>query len=246
MARARRNRAAGRECAEAAPGFRRAARRRETEARILAAAEEVFAETGFTGASTAAIAERAGLPKANVHYYFGTKEALYRRVLEDILEAWLATGDQIVPQADPATALGAYIAAKVEYSRRRPLASKVFANELLHGAPQIADYLRRPLRRWIEEKSRAIRAWIDAGRMQPVEPAHLFFVIWAATQTYADFDVQVEAVLGRRRLRPEDYRAAAALITRLVLGGCGISIDRRDTETQRKAGESSTTPPRGA
>lgn len=224
MAPGRRHRAGG-GCAEAAPGLRRAARRREAEARILAAAEEVFAETGFSGATTAAIARRAGLPKANLHYYFRTKEALYRRVLEDILDAWLATGDQIVPEADPATALGAYIAAKVDYSRRRPLGSKVFANELLHGGSRIADYLRGPLRRWIAEKAGAIEAWVQAGRMRKVEPAHLFFVIWAATQTYADFDVQVQAVLGRRRLRPEDYRAAADLITRLVLDGCGVRTD---------------------
>ncbi len=225
MTRAGRTQAAARGCAAAPPGLRRAQRRRAAEARILAAAEEVFAEAGFSGATTSAIAARAGLPKPNLHYYFGTKEALYRRVLEDILDAWLATGDQIVAEADPAAALGAYIAAKVEYSRRRPLASKVFANELLHGAPHIADYLRRPLRRWIAEKGRAIEAWVEAGRMHPVEPAHLFFVIWAATQTYADFDVQVQAVLGRRRIRTEDYRAAAALITRLVLGGCGVRID---------------------
>ena len=80
------------------------------------------------------------------------------------------------------------------------------------------------MRRWIAAKTHAIEAWVRAGRMQPVEPAHLFFVIWAATQTYADFDVQVQAVLGRRRLRPRDYRAATDLITRLVLGGCGIRM----------------------
>ena len=204
---------------------KRASRRRQTEARILAAAEEVFAETGFSGATTAAIAERAGLPKANLHYYFRTKDALYRRVLEDILEAWLASGDQIQNDADPAAALAAYVASKVEYSKRRPLASKVFANELLHGAPQIADYLRQNVRRWVEAKARVIESWVRAGRMAPIEPAHLFFVIWAATQTYADFDVQVMAVLGRDRLGNADYRNATCLITRLVLAACGLAHD---------------------
>ena len=208
-------------------GRRRATKRRRSEARILAAAEAVFAEAGFSGATTAAIAERAGLPKANLHYYFRTKEALYRRVLENILDLWLAAGQQITPEADPAAALAAYIAAKIDYSRRRPLASKVFANELLHGAPQVADYLRRQLRDWVEAKARVIDGWAAAGRIAPVEAKHLFFVVWAATQTYADFDAQVAAVLGRKRLRPADYRAAAALVTRMALGACGLGDRRR-------------------
>jgi len=215
-----------------AAGRPQGAKRRLNEGRILAAAEEVFAETGYAGATTAAIAEKAGLPKANLHYYFRTKDALYRRVLEDILEQWLATGDQIVPEADPAQALAAYIAAKVEHSRRRPLASKVFANELLHGAPRLGDYLRREVRQWVATKSRVIDGWVTAGAMAPVEARHLFFVIWAATQTYADFDCQVAAVLGRDRLRDGDFQSATALITRLVLDGCAVARPPRQKAAQ--------------
>jgi TetR/AcrR family transcriptional regulator len=200
------------------PGSKRLA----NEARILKAAEEVFATAGFAGARTAAIARRAGVPKANLHYYFGTKEALYRRLLENLLTVWLGMGDSIRPEADPAPAFAAYIAAKVEHSRRRPYASKVFANELLHGAPQLRSYLRHALRRWVAAKARVIEGWVAAGRMAPIDSRHLFFTIWAMTQTYADFDVQVAAVLGRRRLAARDYQAATALITRLVLRGAGL------------------------
>jgi TetR/AcrR family transcriptional regulator len=200
------------------PGSKRLA----NEARILKAAEEVFATAGFAGARTAAIAQRAGVPKANLHYYFGTKEALYRRLLENILEVWLGMGDSIRPEADPAQAFAAYIAAKVEHSRRRPYASKVFANELLHGAPQLRGYFRHQLRRWVAAKAKVIDGWVAAGRMAPIETRHLFFVIWAMTQTYADFDIQVASVLGRKRLAPRDYQAATALVTRLVLRGAGL------------------------
>ena len=200
------------------PGSKRLA----NEARILKAAEEVFATSGFSGARTAAIAKRAGVPKANLHYYFGTKEALYRRLLENLLEVWLGMGESIRPEADPAQAFAAYIAAKVEHSRRRPYASKVFANEMLHGAPQLRAYLRHALRRWVAAKARVIEGWVAAGRMAPIDTRHLFFVIWAMTQTYADFDVQVAAVLGRKHLAPRDYQAATALVTRLVLRGAGL------------------------
>jgi TetR/AcrR family transcriptional regulator len=203
-------------------GRRPGAKRREAESRILKAAEEIFASTGFAGARTAAIARRAGIPKANLHYYFRTKEELYRRVLQSILDVWLAMGDQIEAGADPAEALAAYVAAKVDHSRRRPHASKVFANELLHGAPQLKGYLGSDLRRWIDAKAEVIDGWVAAGKLAPVNARHLFFLIWAMTQTYADFDVQVAAVLGRERIQPRDYQDAALLITRLVLRGCGL------------------------
>jgi TetR/AcrR family transcriptional regulator len=195
------------------------------ETRILRAAEEIFAERGFSGATTAAIAERAGIAKANVHYYFGTKEALYREVLRGILALWLDASDTIEEGADPATALANYIREKVSYSRTRPMASKVFANELLHGAPQIRDFLKGELKAEVERKARIIRGWIAAGKMAPIDPIHLFFVIWAATQTYADFDVQVAAVLGRKRLGPADFDAAAEAVSQLVLRGCGLAAN---------------------
>jgi TetR/AcrR family transcriptional regulator len=202
---------------------RRERRRQDSEARILTAAEQVFAEAGFSGATTAVIAAKARLPKANVHYYFGTKERLYRRVLERILDAWLASGDSIHPDGDPATAFGDYIAAKIEASQRQPYASKVFANEILHGAPQLSDYLGDHVRRWVEGKTRVIDRWVARGLMRPVDVPHLFFVIWSATQTYADFECQIRAVLKRERLKPEDFDAGANLITRMVLSACGLA-----------------------
>ena len=207
----------------------------DSEARILTAAEQVFAETGFSGATTAVIAAKARLPKANVHYYFGTKERLYRRVLKRILDAWLASGDGIEPDADPVSAFTDYIMAKMEASRRQPYASKVFANEILHGAPQLTDYLGDQVRRWVEGKAKVIDQWVERGLMKPVDAPHLFFVIWAATQTYADFECQIRAVLKRERLRPEDYAQGAALIARMVLGACGIGSSVRASKPARRA-----------
>jgi TetR/AcrR family transcriptional regulator len=192
------------------------------EEAILRAAEAVFAERGYSGATTAAIAKRAGLPKPNVHYYFRTKEALYRAVLRRILQLWLSATDTITQDADPAQALRGYIAEKMRYTQRYPLASKVFANELLHGAPQIREFLRGDMRKLIEAKARIIDGWIAAGRMARVDPIHLFFVIWATTQTYADFDVQVAAVLGRKRVGPKELAEASAAVESLILRGCGL------------------------
>ena len=196
--------------------------RQANEALILAAAERVFAGAGFGGATMAAIAEASGLPKANLHYYFGAKQDLYRAVLARTLQDWLVPTHDITPQADPREALERYIRAKMALSAQRPHASKVFANELLHGAPVLKALLTTDLRHMVLAKAAVLQGWIDAGRMAPVDPVHLFFTIWAATQTYADFEVQVAAVLGKAELTAKDYRRATEHVVGLMLRGCGL------------------------
>ncbi len=196
--------------------------RQTNEALILSAAEKVFARAGFAGATMAAIAECSGLPKANLHYYFGSKEVLYREVLARILNDWLVPTHGIAEDADPRTALSAYIKAKMELSQQRPDGSKVFANELLHGAPMVKTLLATELHQLVREKAAVVQAWGDAGRMAPVDGMHLFFTIWAATQTYADFDVQICAVLGCEALTAKDHARATEHVVSLILRGCGL------------------------
>jgi TetR/AcrR family transcriptional regulator len=128
--------------------------RRANETAILQAAEKVFAEAGFGGATMQLIADMAGLPKANLHYYFATKEDLYRRVVQNIFEIWLHAADSFDNAADPATGIGAYIEAKMRISREHPFGSKVWASEVMHGAPVIQDYLETTLREWTEGRMR--------------------------------------------------------------------------------------------
>jgi TetR/AcrR family transcriptional regulator len=196
--------------------------RQTNEALILAAAERVFAGAGFGGATMAAIAEAAGLPKANLHYYFGSKQELYRTVLAETLKDWLEPTHVITVEADPRTAIEAYIRAKMALSVQRPHASRVFANELLHGAPVVKTLLAKDLRTLVLAKAKVIAQWVKSGRMAPVDPVHLFFTIWAATQTYADFEVQVCAVLGQPELTPHDQSRATEHVVGLILRGCGL------------------------
>ncbi len=196
--------------------------RQANEARILAAAERVFAGAGFGGATMAAIADEAGLPKANLHYYFGAKQDLYRAVLAHTLQDWLVPTEVFTPEADPRTAIEAYIRAKMALAMLRPHASRVFANELLHGAPVVKQLLATELRPLVLAKAEVIAQWVRSGRMAPVDPIHLFFTLWAATQTYADFEVQVCAVLGQTEFTPDDQSQATEHVVSLLLRGCGL------------------------
>ena len=195
--------------------------RRENERLILEAAEKVFAEAGFGGATMQVIADRAGLPKANLHYYFATKEDLYRQVVRNIFEIWLHAADSFDTAADPAEGIGAYIDAKLEISRHHPFGSKVWASEVMHGAPVIQDYLETTLRDWTEGRIAAIQRWIDQGKMAPVDPRHLMYMIWAATQHYADFGHQVETLNSGKPLDDRQWEEVKNSIRTIVLRGIG-------------------------
>jgi TetR/AcrR family transcriptional regulator len=203
---------------EAAP--RKATRiQRKNRNAILAAALDVFSAYGFRGATIDQIAEKAGMSKPNLLYYFAGKEAIYVAVLEDTLKEWLKPLAELDPAGDPVEEIGRYIAAKLEMSRTRPKASRLFANEILHGAPAIGDFLRGPLKALVDEKAAVISSWIDAGRLAPVDPRHLIMMIWAVTQHYADFDVQVRAVLGADQEGPHPAELAAPTIAAIFFDG---------------------------
>lgn len=196
--------------------------RQANAALILDAAEKVFARAGFGGATMAAIAEEADLPKANLHYYFGSKKELYRSVLAQTLRNWLAPMDSIVEEADPRAALETYIRDKMRQSAEHPDASRVFANELLHGGAELNDLLTTTLKDLVVAKAAVIDTWVAQGKMAPVNGTHLFFTIWSATQTYADFDVQIRAVLGKQALDVADHASATQHVVSLILRGCGL------------------------
>uniref|UniRef100_A0A1I8AE41 HTH tetR-type domain-containing protein n=1 Tax=Steinernema glaseri TaxID=37863 RepID=A0A1I8AE41_9BILA len=162
---------------------------------ILRAASEEFADKGFAATKTSDIAAKAGLPKPNVYYYFKSKENLYR---------------------EPQEVLSAYIRSKVRISRDLPFASKVFASEIMHGAPHLSASQVEQLNVQARHNIECIQGWIERGLIAPVDPHHLMFSIWAATQTYADFDWQISVVTGKAKLEDSDYEAAAQTIIRLV------------------------------
>jgi TetR/AcrR family transcriptional regulator len=169
---------------------------REKTAAIMAAALDVFAEQGLRGATLDRIAEAAGMSKPHVLYYFGSKDAIYAALLESLLDTWLRPLREISPDGEPMAELLTYVRRKLRMSQDMPRESKLFATEILHGAPRTGAQLSGGLKALVDEKAALIARWSDAGHLARVDPYHLIFSIWAMTQHYADFDVQVRAVLG--------------------------------------------------
>ena len=196
---------------------------KENETRILAAALDVFSENGFRGATLDRIASTASMSKPNLLYYFKSKEEIHVALLTGLLDVWLAPLREISPQGEPADEIGSYIRRKLESSRQFPRESRLFANEMLAGAPHIGAFLQDELKQLVDEKAAIFQNWIDNQRLAPCDPRHLLFAIWSTTQHYADFSVQVRHVLG---LQPGDvsyYDEAARMLETLFLGQLMLS-----------------------
>ncbi len=197
--------------------------RAQNQAKIIAAAEIAFAQHGFKGTSVQKVADEAGLPKTNVLYYFKNKEGLYMAVLERILNLWNSTFDRATVADDPAKILARYIAEKMEVSRIKPLASKIFALEIINGAPNLSDFFKHDHAEWMRGRVTVIEGWIAAGKMNPIDPHYLLYNIWASTQHYADFSAQITHLRGEA-MAPMDYREATRTQIRLILNGCGLDV----------------------
>lgn len=161
---------------------------------ILKAGLDVFSQTGFRGSTLDEIALAAGMSKPNLLYYFPSKEAVHATLLAELLDMWLAPLHAIGPSDDPIGEILTYAHRKLDLSRDYPRESRLFANEILQGAPRLSDSMGA-LKALVDDKAALIQTWVNAGKIAEIDPYHLIFSIWALTQHYADFDVQVRAVM---------------------------------------------------
>jgi TetR/AcrR family transcriptional regulator len=208
----------------AAKTQRRTRIQEEKEEVILQAALDVFSHSGFRGSTIDQIAEVAGMSKPNLLYYFRTKEAMHRVLMDRLLTNWLEPLRAFDADGDPREEICSYIRRKLEMARDFPRESRLFANEILQGAPNIEDVLKGSLKELVDEKVDVIRSWIAAGKLASCDPYHLIFSIWSTTQHYADFDVQVRAVLGQEQASDTRFEDAARFLESLFV--TGLKLDR--------------------
>lgn len=190
--------------------------------RILHAAEQEFAKYGYKGTSVQAIADSVELPKANILYYFKSKTGLYKALLTDILEMWNQGFSIESSNHAPDEVIRHYIIEKMRYSRTHPMRSKIFAMEIIQGAPNIRDAIEQPMVAWSKSKVNVIHEWIDAGLIPNINPLYLLFLIWGTTQFYADFDSEIELIKGRP-LSDKEFLDAESFTVDIVLKGLNLA-----------------------
>jgi TetR/AcrR family transcriptional regulator len=196
--------------------------RRGNVKQILSAAENIFAERGYSGTTVAAIAEAVNLPKANILYYFKTKETLYKEVLNHLLKQWMQHMHEMTADSHPRQALPKYITNKIQQSQKNPNASRIFAAEVLHGANYLRDALQAELREQFEQTCSVFQAWQDKGWIDPINPEHLLFMLWSSTQAYADHGLQISILMGKKKLTKTDFDNGIKLVIQVILKGCGV------------------------
>jgi TetR/AcrR family transcriptional regulator len=185
---------------------------------ILKTAKPLFAQHGYGGVSIDRIAAQAGISKQNLLYYFPKKQVLYREVLGDVLDVWLSYMDAMSQREDdPEAALREYIAGKLRFSFAHPDDSRVYANEVIAGAPHFADEIRRRVIPALQADVDVFGRWAAKGLCRPIDARHLMVVLWSATQAYADFAKQICLVLGKPKLTRKDFAVAEAQLVEMVL-----------------------------
>lgn len=196
--------------------------RQKNQQLIIQVASEQFATQGYAATKMVDIAQAADIPKANVFYYFSSKDKLYYAVLKTVTQPLLEASRPIEELSDPVEALNQYIEAKLRISQDHSFASKVFANEVMSGANALPKDIGVELFKQSQMIIDKFATWSQQGLMDDVSPHHLMFTIWAATQTYADFGWQICNVMQKEQLDSQDYRQAAQFLTQLIIKGCGV------------------------
>ena len=194
----------------------------ERKQAILSAAREEFEKNGYAGSRMQRIADSAGLPKANVHYYFRSKRELYNSVLEEVVLLWNQAFPTLDPEDDPRTVLAEFVSKKVEFTRMYPEATRIFASEMLHGAPHLSAALNEQMNAWTRDRVNVIEEWIRREKIRSIDPYHLIFMIWSSTQHFAGYEAQIKSIYGIRNLGQKEFDAQARSLTEMVYRICGL------------------------
>lgn len=190
--------------------------------KILSAAQNEFILQGYKGATVQAIADSAGMPKANVLYYFKSKENIYHAVLEQTLNMWDEGIGDILPEDGPKLAIEKFVKAKITMSFTNPKASKIYAMEIIQGSQHLQEFTRTYLHQWVQQKAKIFQTWIDNGEMKSIDPVSLIFLIWSSTQHYADFNNQILTIMNSDEYKEEDIDRITHFLTDFILRGCGL------------------------
>jgi TetR/AcrR family transcriptional regulator len=196
--------------------------RAQNQALILAAAEEEFVLQSYRGATMQGIADRAGLPKANIHYYFKNKKNLYKAVLHSIIQEWNEGLVTMTVDSDPKTVIEKFVRTKLHQAFANPNRHKLFALEVIGGAPHLHDFMSTTMKEWALDKTQVMKTWHEQGKISIADPLQLLILIWATTQRYAEFETEIVGLMEKNAYDKQDEARAAEFLVPFILRGCGL------------------------
>jgi TetR/AcrR family transcriptional regulator len=134
------------------------------------------------------------------------------------LDGWLDPFIAIDPSGEPIFELTNYISKKMDLSFENPLPSRLFAIEVMSGAPHLMETMKTSLREIVDEKALVLQDWMDKGLIKQIDPHHLIFSIWSVTQHYADFAIQIESIFGK----PPNRALAKEAVIQILVGSLKV------------------------
>lgn len=197
--------------------------RAHNQAIILSAAEEEFVLRSYRGATMQGIADRAGLPKANIHYYFKNKKNLYKVVLRSIIQEWNDGLITMTVDSDPKTVIEKFVRTKLHQAFAHPNRHKLFAVEVISGAPHLHDFMSTTMKEWALDKAEVMKIWHQQDKISIADPLQLLILIWATTQRYAEFETEIVGLMKKEAYDEQDEARAADFLVPFILRGCGLA-----------------------
>jgi TetR/AcrR family transcriptional regulator len=210
-------------------------RAQRTRAAILGAAEALFAERGFAVTRLEDVAERVGIRRASIVYYFRDKTELYDAVLESVFGDLLARVESALTAAGPlGPRIEAAVSAWVDCVGARPSLARLLLREVADAAPDRAPALLRHTRGFFDVIGRVMREEQADPLLAdpPIDPVLLASTIAGGS---VFFIAAMPALLPERGLEPvnaerlEALRDAVLRITRRLLGTRGPRATKRQT-----------------
>ncbi|MBC5785914.1 TetR family transcriptional regulator [Ramlibacter sp. USB13] len=189
---------------------------------ILAAARDEFAEYGLGGARVDRIAERAGLNKRLIYYYFEDKEKLFQAVLEQVYRDIRDEERKLrLTELEPATAVKRLIEFTWDYYREHPEFITLLNSANLHKARHLSESKRaRELNSPVIETLAAV---LERGRKEGVfrggvDPVQLYVSIAGLAYFYLSNSHTLQAIFGRDLLAPKARAERLSHMTDVILG----------------------------
>jgi AcrR family transcriptional regulator len=151
---------------------------KNTEEIIFEAAQQVFIQKGFDGARMQEIAEKAGINKALLHYYYRTKEKLFHTILEKVLTTLLPKVlDFIESDISFEEKIRFFVKTYMEILFKNPYIPNFILNELNRNPEGAAELLKKSLGldkiNVFGRFSAVIQKEIDEGHIRPIQPEQL-------------------------------------------------------------------------
>lgn len=194
----------------------------DSRARLIVAARRSFASVGFEGASTRRIAGDAGVAQSLLLYHFGSKDALWRAVMDDLfagIDARMANAQDAVRGGEPSERLMAAITCLVENCAEDADIHRIMTLEGRHESERLRWLVETHLRGNYLRACALIRDGQAAGIVRPGDPTLLYYTFIAIAGTA--FSLAPEIRLVSRNECAVDPAAITTLIRSLLIVGDG-------------------------